>query len=72
MRINEIKESPQAAAELDAQEALVDVLIVRLHTDCPENGGHGCCGDDGPEGRCPHGWLTAQATLQRQREKELA
>lgn len=64
MRANTIQASHRAAARLRAARAAgppEDALLTA--TDCPENGGLGCHGDDGTEGgHCPHGWLTAAMT----------
>lgn len=61
MNIATIKDSPQAAKRLE-DEGPGRLGLRAIATDCPED----CCGDEGPEGRCPHGWLTATATLVRE------
>jgi hypothetical protein len=66
MRIVKEQDSPIAAEELRRCADNEAMVFARTRTDCPENGGLGCHGDDGREGgKCPHGWLTAAETLRR-------
>lgn len=61
MNIATIKDSPRAAERFQ-REGPGRLGIRAIETDCPDR----CCGDAGPEGRCPHGYLTATATLAAQ------